>query len=87
MYCSDILLADHPLLKAGRIIFMMLFHTSDYFFRFQIPDKIGGPDCYWNAGIKVVNWVVDVSRKTPAIDLYFSFLDTLDKQSAAVLLL
>ena len=79
IFCTDNVLSNYPVLKAKRIIFLMLTTMNDLFFRLQLV--INGTT--FNAGlIKVINRVVDVSRKSPALDVYFCFLDDFYQQTA-----
>ena len=73
---SKILVADpnastSPLLKVKRIIRLLLTLRDDLFFHLVLPGGV-------IVGlVEVVNRVVDVNRKVPALDLCFCFLDTL----------
>ena len=41
--CSDILLEDHPLLKAKRVISLIMSHTSDFFLDFKYQMRVVDP--------------------------------------------
>ena len=78
LFCTDDILSDYPVLKAKRFIFLMLT-MNDLFFRLQVEFE----GTIWNAGlIKIINRVIDITRKTVALDVYFCLCDEFDGQSA-----
>ena len=66
-----------PLLTVKKWIMLLLTETDEFFFQLVLPDQsIVGY-------VEVINRVIDVKRKVPAIDLRFCFLDTLPQTTAS----